>query len=115
MENISIKFCNTYCYFQRLFDTPATPKTIIQKSSGKISINHIMTSERDDNDTSFVFPKIIDGSTPVPFIERPRAIPLHNRILDNAINCGANVNPFTPNSKLSEINNKMIVINFSSK
>lgn len=76
----------------RLFDTPATPKTLIQKSSANKFIYD------PDNVLFSTMTKPISGSTPV-LAERPKPFPLHNRALDNGIQ-SANVNPFTPDSYL---------------
>lgn len=67
----------------RLFDTPSTPNTIIQKSA----------FERTK-----VPPKnIFNRSTDSDYSERPIAFKLFNRAFDNVDNT-ANVNPFTPDS-----------------
>lgn len=76
----------------RLFDTPATPKTILEKSSGKC-LNHLSVVAATD-----VAQK--QESLFLKTIERPRSLPLHNRALDNVMQQQtANVNPFTPDSK----------------
>ncbi|XP_017479887.1 PREDICTED: wee1-like protein kinase [Rhagoletis zephyria] len=68
----------------RLFDTPATPKTILQKSR-----NHLSTAVA------------ADVASKGEIVERPRSLPLHNRILDNFQPQRANVNPFTPDNFLA--------------
>lgn len=76
----------------RLFDTPATPKTILEKSSGKC-LNHLSapTPSDDTKGQESLFIKTMD---------RPRSLPLHNRVLENVMQQQtANVNPFTPDSK----------------
>lgn len=78
----------------RLFDTPATPKTILQKSNTSKYMK--MLSTNDTNDTLDVLAKPIDVSTPL-FLDKPRAVPIH-KSHDNLMS-GANVNPFTPKSK----------------
>lgn len=77
----------------RLFDTPATPKTIIQKSSA---------SELLPTTATVKFGTKPGGScetipaTPM-MIDRPKAYPIHNKVLDSI---SANINPFSPsNSK----------------
>lgn len=76
----------------RLFDTPATPKTIIEKSSGKF-LNHLsaVTASDETKRHESLFIKTTD---------RPLSLPLHNRALDNVMQQQtANVNPFTPDSE----------------
>ncbi|XP_067625595.1 wee1-like protein kinase [Eurosta solidaginis] len=68
----------------RLFDTPATPKTILQKSR-----NHLSAAVDAD-----VARKSEIG-------ERPRSLPLHNRAFENVHQQSANINPFTPDSFLA--------------
>lgn len=78
----------------RLFDTPATPKTILEKSSGKC-LNHLsaLAATAEASKQPELYMKAV---------ERPRSLPLHNRALDNIMQQQtANVNPFTPDSKLS--------------
>uniref|UniRef100_A0A1A9W029 Wee1-like protein kinase n=1 Tax=Glossina brevipalpis TaxID=37001 RepID=A0A1A9W029_9MUSC len=70
----------------RLFDTPATPKTILEKSS----VNHLS--------------RVSAGGSPL-FLktsERPLSLPLHNRALDNVMQQQtANINPFTPDNLMA--------------
>uniref|UniRef100_A0A1Q3EZR2 Wee1-like protein kinase n=1 Tax=Culex tarsalis TaxID=7177 RepID=A0A1Q3EZR2_CULTA len=72
----------------RLFDSPATPKTILQKSK-------FVKAHGAGGD---VLAKPIDGTgsttTGSMFCEKPRAVPLH-RNYENVLP-PANVNPFTP-------------------
>ncbi|XP_017111464.1 wee1-like protein kinase [Drosophila elegans] len=68
----------------RLFSTPATPKTILQKSTTQCS-NHLSAAAAAVNATRL--------------LERPRSLPLHNRNLPAQDT--ANVNPFTPDSLLA--------------
>lgn len=76
----------------RLFDTPATPKTILEKSSGKC-LNHLSAVAAADATKR-------QESLFIKTVERPRSLPLHNRALDNVMQQQtANVNPFTPDSK----------------
>lgn len=75
----------------RLFDTPATPKTILQKSSGKCLLNpggNSLVSGINDDEMLFV-----------KTMEKPRPVHLHHIIKQQT----ANVNPFTPDSKLQYI------------
>ncbi|KAL9929467.1 wee1 kinase [Glossina fuscipes fuscipes] len=74
----------------RLFDTPATPKTILEKSSG----NHLsgVAAAESTKKQEMLFMKTL---------ERPRSLPLH-RALDNVMQPQtANVNPFTPDSLMA--------------
>lgn len=73
----------------RLFDSPATPKTIIQKSSSKF-VKITGNSHAKDTD---VLAKPIDGNV-TGICEKPRAVPLHRKC-DNLLN-SVNINPFTP-------------------
>lgn len=78
----------------RLFDTPATPKTILEKSSVKC-LNHLSAVASADaaKKQESLFLRAVD---------RPRSLPLHNKALDNVMHeQTANVNPFTPDSKLA--------------
>lgn len=59
----------------RLFDTPATPKTIIKKSEVEL-----MSANK---------------AKPPNVCDRPKAIPIHNKVLDSI---SANINPFSPSS-----------------
>ncbi|XP_013102086.2 wee1-like protein kinase [Stomoxys calcitrans] len=78
----------------RLFDTPATPKTILEKSSVKC-LNHLSAVAASDIARR-------QESLFLKTAERPRPIPLHNRALDNIMQQQtANVNPFTPDSLLA--------------
>ncbi|XP_058446747.1 wee1-like protein kinase [Malaya genurostris] len=72
----------------RLFDSPATPKTIIQKSTSKF-MKPLTTVATKDTE---LLAKPIDGNRSI--YEKPKAVPLH-RSCDNMIS-SANVNPFTP-------------------
>lgn len=72
-------------HVHRLFDTPSTPNTIIQKSA----------FERTK-----VPPKnIFHRSTDADYSERPVTYKIFNKKLENVDNT-ANVNPFTPDSGL---------------
>lgn len=83
----------------RLFDTPATPKTIIQKSSVK-SFNHLTNSEGQCLSERKTSNNSNEAKNTCP-LEKPKPVPLHNRVLDNSMQ-SANVNPFTPNSLLAQ-------------
>lgn len=74
----------------RLFDSPATPKTIIQKSTSKFmkALGNVVPSKESD------LGKPIETNGAVVINEKPRAVPLH-RNYENLIP-SANVNPFTP-------------------
>lgn len=75
--------------FCRLFDTPSTPKTIIQKST----LSKLMQNETVSNaPTETSVTKITTNLT----IDRPMAVHVHSNILSYPT---ANVNPFTPDSK----------------
>ncbi|XP_055710045.1 wee1-like protein kinase [Phlebotomus papatasi] len=90
----------------RLFDTPATPKTILKKLSGSEVRNM-----RKDTDASHVEVDFMDvlarpidhSSTPLPGSElvKPRVMPLHmhNMSFDQK-RPSANINPFTPDGML---------------
>lgn len=69
----------------RLFDSPATPKTIIQKSTSKFM--------KAIGNAPYPPAKPLDTNGAVVY-EKPRAVPLH-RNYDNLLP-SANVNPFTP-------------------
>lgn len=71
----------------RLFDSPATPKTILQKSKFAKALGGAAGG-------GDVLAKPIDGATGSVICEKPRAVPLH-RNYDNLLP-PANVNPFTP-------------------
>ncbi|EDW87822.1 wee1-like protein kinase [Drosophila yakuba] len=75
----------------RLFSTPATPKTILQKSTTQCT-NHLSAAAAAVNAsrrTDDLF----------RLSERPRSLPLHNRKLPTQDT--ANVNPFTPDSLMA--------------
>ncbi|XP_015036915.1 wee1-like protein kinase isoform X2 [Drosophila pseudoobscura] len=72
----------------RLFSTPATPKTILQKSQCS---NHLSAAAA-----------VVNASRREELFrlsERPRCLPLHNRSMQPQDT--ANVNPFTPDSLLA--------------
>ncbi|XP_055636325.1 wee1-like protein kinase [Toxorhynchites rutilus septentrionalis] len=72
----------------RLFDSPATPKTIIQKSTSKFMKTLVNASIKEPD----VLAKPIESNGLM--CEKPRAVPLH-RNYENVLP-PANVNPFTP-------------------
>lgn len=73
----------------RLFNTPATPKTILQKSTSNCS-NHLSAAAAAVNATR--------REEVYKLIERPRSLPLHNHRSMQPQDT-ANVNPFTPDSE----------------
>lgn len=79
----------------RLFDTPATPKTLIEKSA---STEMPRASTMAKLNTSF---RTVFGADTVPATpnahDRPKAIPIHNKMLESFT---ANINPFSPTNNL---------------
>lgn len=75
----------------KLFDTPSTPNTIIQKSA----------FERAKVPPKNIFQRTIDSD----YHERPIAYKLFNKVLDD-VETTANVNPFTPDSDIMYKNKK---------
>lgn len=73
----------------RLFSTPATPKTILQKSTTQCR-NHLSAAAAAVNATR-------RSEELFRISERPRSLPLHNRNIP--AHDTANVNPFTPDSE----------------
>ncbi|KAH8251365.1 hypothetical protein KR032_009756 [Drosophila birchii] len=73
----------------RLFSTPATPKTILQKSTTQCR-NHLSAAAAAVNASRDELFRVS---------ERPRSLPLHNRNIPAQDT--ANVNPFTPDSLLA--------------
>ncbi|KAH8238854.1 hypothetical protein KR038_004665 [Drosophila bunnanda] len=73
----------------RLFSTPATPKTILQKSTTQCR-NHLSAAAAAVNASREELFRVS---------ERPRSLPLHNRNIPAQDT--ANVNPFTPDSLLA--------------
>lgn len=78
----------------RLFDTPATPKTIIQKSS--VENRPVVTTPAMQS--KFIRKPIL-SNTVVPktpnIHERPKAFPVHCKTFEPVT---ANINPFSPSS-----------------
>ncbi|KAM8716319.1 hypothetical protein ACLKA7_003237 [Drosophila subpalustris] len=77
----------------RLFNTPATPKTILQKST--TNCNHLSAVAAAANASSATAREEIFKLT-----ERPRSLPLHNHRSMQPQDT-ANVNPFTPDSLMA--------------
>ncbi|XP_035916309.1 wee1-like protein kinase [Anopheles stephensi] len=85
----------------RLFDTPATPKTILQKSTNTMFRRQVFgpgttlfpgaNKPSADGD---VLAKPMDGGMPIFVTDKPKPVPLHRRY-DVGLP-PANVNPFTP-------------------
>ncbi|XP_049279263.1 wee1-like protein kinase [Anopheles funestus] len=89
----------------RLFDTPATPKTILQKSTNTMFRRQVfgpgttlfapsadvLAQSGTDAD---VLAKPMDGGMPIFVTDKPKPVPLHRRY-DVGLP-PANVNPFTP-------------------
>lgn len=81
----------------RLFDTPATPKTIIQKSaSSEFPPPPLATAKFNTSMKPTGFGADAVPATP-NLHDRPKAIPIHNKMLDSF---AANINPFSPSSNL---------------
>ncbi|XP_023179112.2 wee1-like protein kinase [Drosophila hydei] len=74
----------------RLFNTPATPKTILQKST--TNCNHLSAAAAAQN--------LVKREDVFKLTERPRSLPLHNHRTMQPQDT-ANVNPFTPDSLLA--------------
>lgn len=89
--------------YLRLFDTPATPKTILQKSAFLSSTNVANSKYMkplNGHTDSMTFlgiggRKPIDMPSTPSILDRPKAFPLHNKVLDSIT---ANINPFSPSS-----------------
>jgi wee1-like protein kinase len=89
----------------RLFDSPATPKTIIQKSTNATTKFMKLLSLNDEEPRIMdVLAKPIDNNaavndliaaTPAIVIDKPKSVPLHKTSIENLM-VSANVNPFTP-------------------
>lgn len=80
----------------RLFDTPATPKTIIQKSASSEFAPPSTTAKFNTSIKPTGFGADAVPATP-NLHDRPKAIPIHNKMLDSF---AANINPFSPSSNL---------------
>ncbi|XP_058121558.1 wee1-like protein kinase isoform X1 [Anopheles coustani] len=89
----------------RLFDTPATPKTILQKSTNTMFRRQVFGQCATDlfppaaeaatpEEGCDVLCTSIEGGEPVLIADKPKPVPLHRR-LDVGLP-SANVNPFTP-------------------
>lgn len=68
----------------------------MQKSGVSKSIKFL--TAKDENSQELLLKQVIDRPIKNSGFERPKAIPLHNRALDNVMHA-ANVNPFTPDSE----------------
>ncbi|XP_059616749.1 wee1-like protein kinase [Phlebotomus argentipes] len=91
----------------RLFDTPATPKTILKKLSVSEARNAAKDPDRSRGEADFmdVLARPIDyhsSSTPLQLDRvRPRVMPLHLHNLSfDQKRPSANINPFTPDGML---------------
>lgn len=73
----------------RLFDSPATPKTIIQKSTSKFMKAVPSNGKGSDSPAKSLF-----DANENTIHEKPRALPVHRNCSD--LIPSANVNPFTP-------------------
>lgn len=80
----------------RLFDTPATPKTIIQKSASSEFLQPAAAAKINISLKASAFGADAVPATP-NLHDRPKALPLHNKMLDSFT---ANINPFSPSSNL---------------
>lgn len=78
----------------RLFDTPATPKTIIQKSTSSEFLQPAAAAKFNTSLKASAFGTDAVPATP-NLHDRPKALPLHNKMLDSLT---ANINPFSPSS-----------------
>lgn len=75
----------------KLFDTPATPKTLIQKSSVATPATRSKLIRKSILSNIGGMP----SQTPNA-VDRPKAMPVHNKALEPLT---ANINPFSPSSK----------------
>lgn len=78
----------------KLFDTPATPKTLIKKSSLENGTATPATR------TKLIRRSILSNISGLPsqtpnIADRPKAMPVHNKALEPLT---ANINPFSPSS-----------------
>lgn len=78
----------------RLFDTPATPKTIIKKSASSEFLQPSTACKLNTSQRTTVFGADTVPATPNVH-DRPKAVPVHNKMLDSFT---ANINPFSPTS-----------------
>lgn len=81
----------------RLFDTPATPKTLIKKSSFD---SGPPTPVQSKLIRKSILSNVAFGGNGIPprtpnIADRPKALPVHNKVLDPVT---ANINPFSPSS-----------------
>nr|XP_040235558.2 wee1-like protein kinase [Anopheles coluzzii] len=85
----------------RLFDTPATPKTILQKSTNTMFRRQVFgpgttlfPSASAGAEQADLLAQPMDGGLPIFATDKPKPVPLHRRY-DVGLP-PANVNPFTP-------------------
>ncbi|EAA12306.4 AGAP007798-PA, partial [Anopheles gambiae str. PEST] len=85
----------------RLFDTPATPKTILQKSTNTMFRRQVFgpgttlfPSASSGAEQADLLAQPMDGGLPIFTTDKPKPVPLHRRY-DVGLP-PANVNPFTP-------------------
>ncbi|XP_055303329.1 wee1-like protein kinase [Sitodiplosis mosellana] len=77
----------------RLFDTPATPKTLIKKSSFE---NGAQTPAQNKLIRKSILSNLGGLGSRTPNVtDRPKALPVHNKALEPVT---ANINPFSPSS-----------------
>lgn len=82
----------------RLFDTPATPKTLFKKSSTESGTT---TPAPAQMHSKFIRKPILtninmfSSQTPSNLHEKPKIFPVHNKALEPLT---ANINPFSPSS-----------------
>lgn len=83
----------------RLFDTPATPKTLIKKSSFDNG-SAIQPNTHSKLIRKSILSNICGLAPRTPNIaDRPKAMPVHNKALEPLT---ANINPFSPSSKSTD-------------
>lgn len=83
----------------RLFDTPATPKTLIKKSSME---NGVATPAQNKLIRKSILSNLsgLAPRTPNVVADRPKALPVHNKALEPVT---ANINPFSPSSMFMDL------------
>lgn len=93
----------------RLFDTPATPKTLFKKSSFDNGSSAIRPNTQHSKLIRKSILSNVSGLAPQTPNERPKAMPIHNKALEPL---SANINPFSPSSK-SNVTDRQIFQNFT--
>lgn len=79
----------------KLFDTPATPKTLIKKSS--LENGSATPATRSKLIRKSILSNVSGFPPKTPNVaDRPKAMPVHNKALEPLT---ANINPFSPSSK----------------